>query len=348
MTAGRARALRMRAQRLTTPARSLAELLHDVLAVQAQDITAAGLAVRARTTDVSPADLRAALDAGDVVRTCAMRGAVHLLRREDVGWLVALLGPVNVARSRRRRLELGLTDEVCARALAALREVLTEPLPRSEVVTRLADVGVALDPATAAPSYLLAYAANEGVVVAGESTYRLLPRTDHEPRGAAELVRRYLRAYGPATVEDFTAWSGLPEVEVRAAFPFDELVEGEHGWQPPATDAADLDGTVRLLGPFDTFLLGYADRTLLLDSPHAPLVRPAGPHVVVDGQVRGTWRRRDGRVVVEQFGHIPVAELDVEVESVLAWARRAVEATGRPENRDVVRTGPGIAPAATA
>ncbi|KOX14187.1 hypothetical protein ADK67_42915 [Saccharothrix sp. NRRL B-16348] len=309
----------MRAQRLSTPARSLPELLHDVLAVQAQDTAAAGLAVRARTTGVSPADLRAALEAGDVVRTCAMRGAVHLLRREDVGWLVALLGPVNVARSRRRRLELGLTDDVCARALAALREVLTEPLGKPQVVARLADVGVALDPATPAPAYLLAYAANKGVVCAGESTYRLLPRADDEPRGVAELVRRYLRAHGPATVEDFTAWSGLPEVEVRAAFPFDDLVEGKHGWQLPAVDAADLDGTVRLLGPFDTFLLGYADRTLLLDPRHAPQVRAAGPHVVVDGQVRGTWRRRDGRVVVEQFGHVPVSELDLEVESVLAW-----------------------------
>ncbi|QQQ79724.1 AlkZ family DNA glycosylase [Saccharothrix sp. 6-C] len=311
----------MRAQRLTTPARSLPELLRDVLAVQAQDTAAAGLAVRARTTGVTPADLRAALAAGDVVRTCAMRGAVHLLRREDVGWLVGLLGPVNAARSRRRRLELGLTDDVCARALDALREVLTEPLTRPQVVARLADVGVVLDPASPAPAYLLAHAANKGLVGAGESTYRLLPRAeDDEPRGVAELVRRYLRAYGPATVEDFTAWSGLPEAEVGAAFPFDELVRGGHGWQLPATDAADLDGTVRLLGPFDTFLLGYSDRTLLLDPLHAPLVRTVGPHVVVDGQVRGTWRRRDGRVVVEQFGHIPVSELDVEVESVLAWA----------------------------
>ncbi|MEU4746585.1 crosslink repair DNA glycosylase YcaQ family protein, partial [Actinosynnema sp. NPDC023658] len=77
MTAGRARALRMRAQRLTTPARSLPELLRDVLAVQAQDVAAAGLAVRARTTGVTHADLRAALESGEVVRTCAMRGAVH-------------------------------------------------------------------------------------------------------------------------------------------------------------------------------------------------------------------------------------------------------------------------------
>lgn len=315
----------MRAQRLTTPARSLPELLRDVLAVQAQDITAAGLAVRARTTGVTPADLVTALDSGDVVRTCAMRGAVHLLRHEDVGWLVALLGPVNVARSRRHRLELGLTDELSAQALAALREVLTEPLTRPQVVARLAEVGVVLDPSTAAAAYLLAYAANKGVVCVGRSTYRLLPHTDDTRHGIPELVRRYLRAYGPATVEDFTAWSGLPAVDAHAAFPFDELVEGKHGWQLPATDAADLDGTVRLLGPFDTFLLGYQDRDLLLDPQHAPLVRGGVggapiPHVVVDGQVRGTWRRRDGRIVVEQFGHIPVSELDVEVESVLAWA----------------------------
>lgn len=324
MTGGRARALRLRAQRLTDPARTLSDLLRDVVAVQAQDVVAAGLAVRARTTGLSPADLRAALDRGDVVRTCAMRGAVHLLRREDVGWLLALLGPVNVARGRPRRLELGLTDEVCERALGALREVLTEPLTRAAVVERLAEVGVALDPATPAPSYLLAYAANRGVVCAGESTYRLLPDAVPDlPPDLPELARRYLRAYGPATVDDLAAWSGLPVDRVRAEFPADELVEGEHGWQLPAADAPDPEGTVRLLGPFDTFLLGYRDRDLLLDPAHAPLVRTAGgapaPHVVVDGRVHGTWRRRDGRVVVEQFGHIPVSELDVEVESVLAW-----------------------------
>ncbi|NUT46220.1 MAG: winged helix DNA-binding domain-containing protein, partial [Saccharothrix sp.] len=239
----------------------------------------------------------------------------------------AKLGPVNVARSRRRRLELGLTDEVCARALTALREVLTEPLTRPEVVARLAEVGLPLDPATPAPAHLLAYAANMGVVCAGTTTYRLLPRSDaDDERGVAELARRYLRAYGPATVEDFAAWSGLPGADAHAAFPFDELVEGAHGWQPPTADAADAidpDGTVRLLGPFDALLLGYADRGLLLEPHHAPLVRTAGgtplPHVLVDGRVRGAWRRRDGRVVVEQFGHIPVSELDVEVESVLAW-----------------------------
>ncbi|GAA1284665.1 winged helix DNA-binding domain-containing protein [Saccharothrix xinjiangensis] len=312
VTAGRVRALRMRAQRLTEPARSLVELLRDVLAVQAQDPVAAGLAVRARTTGLSPADLRAALERGEVVRTCAMRGAVHLVRREDAGPLVALLGPVNIARGRCRRLELGLTDEVCERALAALREVLTEPLTRGAVVARLTEVGLPLDPAGPAPAHLLAYAANRGVLCAGEATYRLLPRTDDAPYDVPDLVRRYLRAYGPATAEDFTAWSGLPADRVRA-----------EDFPDRVPDVPGLDGVVRLLGPFDTFLLGYRDRDLLLDPAHAPLLRTAGgvpgPHVVVDGRVHGTWRRRDGRVVVEQFGHIPVSQLDLEVESVLAW-----------------------------
>ncbi|QFZ24468.1 winged helix DNA-binding domain-containing protein [Saccharothrix syringae] len=318
----------MRAQRLTSPARDVAGLLHDVVAVQAQDLTAAGLAVRARTTGLAPADLRGALDRGEVVRTCAMRGAVHLVRREDAGWLVALLGPVNTARGRARRLELGLTDELCARALPALREVLTGPLNRAQVVDRLAEVGVPLDPTTPAPAHLLAYAANQGVVCAGASTYRLLPEPAQPGHGVPELVRRYLRAYGPATVDDLAAWSGLPADLLHAGFPADELVEGEHGWRLPADDAPepepDAPETVRLLGPFDTFLLGYRDRDLLLDPAHAPLVQPPGgvpvPHVVVDGRVHGTWRRREGRVVVEQFGHIPVPQLDVEVESVLAWS----------------------------
>lgn len=151
-------------------------------------------------------------------------------------------------------------------------------------------------------------------------TYRLLPRADDRRRGVAELVRRCLRAHGPATVGDFATWSGLPEAPV----PADEPVRTEHGRLLPGTDAAGLRDTVRLPGPFDTFLLGDRDRALGLDPAHEPLIRTAGgapvPHVALDGQVRDAWRRRAGRIVVEQFGRIPVSELDVEVESVPAWA----------------------------
>jgi hypothetical protein len=60
-----------------------------------------------------------------------MRGTMHLIASEDAGWLLSLLGPVMVRKSRRRHRELGLTEEVGARAVADLKDVLSAHGPMS-------------------------------------------------------------------------------------------------------------------------------------------------------------------------------------------------------------------------
>jgi hypothetical protein len=307
-------AQRMRAQRLSHPASDATDLLTSIFALQAQDVPAARLAARARGVR--------SLD-GPLVRTWAMRGTLHLLHQDDL-WVVNLLGPTSIAAGRRRREQLGLTDELCERALPALREVLTEPLERAELVRRLADVGIALDPKSQAPAHLLAFAANSGVLCRGlDDTYRLL-RVDCEPRGVDELWRRYRRAHGPATPDDFAAWSGLPKRMLR------NLPE-------VADEPAEPTGTVRMLGHFDPYLLGYRDRSLALDPEHAPLVQTGGgfltPHVVVDGRVVAVWRRDGTLFTVRPFSDHPdrpdrpdvaaeVADLGrfLDLDARLTWA----------------------------
>ncbi|ROP37980.1 DNA glycosylase AlkZ-like family protein [Saccharothrix texasensis] len=281
-------AARMRAQRLSHPASDATDLLASIFALQAQDVPAARLAARARGVR--------SLD-GPLVRTWAMRGTLHLLHRDDL-WVVQLLGPTFIAAGRRRREQLGLTDELCARALPALREVLTEPVDRAELVRRLAEVGVVLDPGSQAPAHLLAFAANSGVLCRGlDDTYRLL-RVDCEPRGVDELWRRYRRAYGPATPDDFAAWSGLPKRQLE------DLPEVAASPTRPAEPATPT-GVVRMLGHFDTYLLGYRDRSAALAPEHAPLVQTGGgfltPHVVVDGRVVAVWRRDGALFTVRPF-----------------------------------------------
>ncbi|GAB2972489.1 hypothetical protein GCM10027184_22620 [Saccharothrix stipae] len=300
-------ARRMRAQRLSRPATDVADLLGSVFALQAQDVAAARLAARARGVR--------SLD-GPLVRTWAMRGTLHLLHEQDL-WVVPLLGPTFIAAGRRRREQLGLTDELCERALPALREVLTEPLERAELVHRLAEVGIVLDPKSQAPAHLLAFAAHSGVLCRGlDDTYRLLDITC-EPKGVDELWRRYRRAYGPATPDDFAAWSGLPKRLLK------DLPEVED-------EPAGPDDTVRMLGHFDTYLLGYRDRSAALAPEHAPLVQTGGgfltPHVVVGGRVVAVWRRDGARIAVRPFGDRPdiadeVADLArfLELEARLTW-----------------------------
>jgi winged helix DNA-binding protein len=286
--AARAHANGLGERRATT----VAGAVGAVVALQGQDVRATRLAVRARTDGLTHAAVDAAVDRGDVVRTWAMRGTLHLVAAEDLRWLVRAVGPYFRDRQAPRRRQLGLDDAACARGVAELTSILTEPRTRAEIVER-----VSLDlPGQAAP-YLLSFAALGGVLCRGpergaEPTYVLV---DDWVRGDRndQLARRYLLGHGPATPADLAAWSGLPLTVARAAF-----AEIRDSLEPVGdrfvlADAPRGEATgLRLLGHFDALLLGYRERAIPPDQ--ATAIQSGGgfimPAVSVGGRVVGTWR----------------------------------------------------------
>jgi hypothetical protein len=138
----RIRSLRMRAQRLTAPIRnSVPDVVRHMVGLQAQDTRMTRLLVRPRASGVDAASVDRACQDASVVRTWAMRGTLHMVAAEDLRWLVDLLGPTFIARSRPRRRQLGLPrDELCGDATghggasgreAALPGCARRPGPRS-------------------------------------------------------------------------------------------------------------------------------------------------------------------------------------------------------------------------
>jgi hypothetical protein len=331
------RALRLRAQHLTgPPATSVEPIVAALGGVQAQDPVAATLALRARSRGLTAGAVeRARDDDRSVVWTWAMRGTLHLVAAADVGWMLGLLGPIFAAAGRRRRAALGLDDDLCERALAVLRDILadTGPLGRAELVRRLAGRGLAIDAGGQAPAHLVAYAALRGVVcrVGNGPAYALLddwlggaPPAMDPDRALAELTRRYLGAHGPADAADLAAWSGIGLRRARRGL---EHVAGELRAVPTAAgpawtlaaapprrlSARPTRPQVALLGHFDPYLLGYANRDLALDRRFAGRIQAGGgfiqPAVLVDGRVVGTWRRqRSGDrldIALEPFEELP-------------------------------------------
>jgi hypothetical protein len=126
------------------------------------------------------------------------------------------------------------------------------------------------------------------------SATSVVPAADATPADlTAELARRYFRAFGPATAADFTAWSGLPSGAAIAAIR-DELTEvafdGRRGW---TLGAVEPTAGFRLLPMFDNYLLGYRDRTAMLDPRMQDRVYVGGiikATVVCDGRLIGSWR----------------------------------------------------------
>ena len=143
----------------------------------------------------------------------------------------------------------------------------------------------------------------------GETTYVLteewLAPADGLPRDSAlaELARCYLTGYGPADVRDFAAWAGLTLSVARKGWPPDGALvtmelEGKplsmlRGESQPVRSASARKPVVNLLPAFDTYLLGYADRSQVVALEHQAQVYHGGqvvPVVLVDGLAAGVWR----------------------------------------------------------
>lgn len=295
---------------VTRPARTVVEAVRLTTAIQAQDAAAGRLGVRPRSTGLTDAEVRHALEGErSVVKGSLLRGTIHLVAAEDLRWLTALVGPV-VARSSTRRWDgLGLTSALLTRCTDALPEVLAGgPLTAREVADRLRWRGIPVP--FSEPSigmHLLLHAATLGLVCRGpdrgrETTYVLvdewLPRAPPGPRGdeaLAELARRYFTAFSPATPSDFTAWSGLPSGHAIKLIR-DELtaceVYGKSGYRLGSIEP--MPGTVTLPPAFDNYLLGYRERRFIAEE-HRREVYVGGiirPTVLVSGRVTGRWERK--------------------------------------------------------
>jgi hypothetical protein len=318
-------------------------------AVQAQDSLAARLGVRVRATNVTDPEVVHAIETDrTLVRTWLMRGTIHLVEAQDLRWMVRLIGPAVARKFRNRWRQLGLTDDVLERSVAALPELLADgPRNRHEIRAALDERGVTLDsPDPQAHTHALVYASTIGLICRGpdrgrHATFALiddwLPNAPAGPAGddaLAELARRYFAAYSPATAHDFGAWSALPHARAVALIR-DELspvdVDGRPGFR--LGEVASQRG-VRLLPAFDNYLIGYKDRAAILDPALHERVYQGGmirPTILVDGQVVGTWalERAKGRVTVTPFAALTATvrrAVDAELADLCRYFERDLDA----------------------
>ena len=319
------------AERLTAqllsgpPARNPVGVAERLLAVQGQDPRGARLAVRARTTGLSTADVdRALTDDRSLLITWLNRGTLHLVRSEDYPWLQALTTPPLFTANARRLAQERVSPAAADRGVAVIERSLAEegPLTRPELRERLVAANVRTE--GQALVHLLMLASLRGVAVRGpmrgrEQAYALVrdwlgePASVDRDTALGELARRYLAGHGPADDRDLAKWAGLPLRDARAGLTaigseLDERADGlvDLADRPPAAELPPP----RLLGPYDPVLLGWASRQPLLGS-HEELVTVNGlfrPFALVGGRAVATWSMRAGEVVLTPFERLARAD----------------------------------------
>jgi hypothetical protein len=320
-------------------------------AMQAQDYLAGLWAMGLRTPGATEAAVEAVLADGAVVRTHLFRGTWQLVAREDVRWMLDLMGPRVIASWASGFRKVGLDDRTLGRCGELLAGALAggARLTRQELAATLERGRIPR--ARDRLSYILGHAELAGVICGAgrrgkQVTWALLDHrlpTDRDrtrEAALAELAVRYFQSRGPATVADFAWWTGLSLGGAREAL---ELAKGSLAservgaatyWLVPDAAASRPSKRAHLLPAFDEYLVGYQDRSAVVPERHARQVNAGGgmlnPAVVVGGRVVGTWQRRfeRGRVAValQPFGRLTAPARD----AVVAAAKRYGAFLGSP------------------
>jgi Winged helix DNA-binding domain len=321
--------LRAAAQGLHRPAalRHPTDITRVTGPVQAQEPRAARLAFRARSRRLTAADVdRARTEERSLLRAWCMRRTVHLMATDDAGWLLPLFSEPIVRQARKRLADFGLDRRGQDRALKLLRDAVDAEgaLTRPELAERLGRAGFETGNEFKVHLWVLATLDGELCLGPDRGAHTCLVRTEDwigrpKSRGReqslAELARRYLAAYGPATDRDLARWAGLPLRDARVGFDAiaAELAEVEVGGarlqvlgRPPRAGRSPV---VRMLGAFDNYNLGYVDRGPAVAPEYEKRINAGGgivrPAITVDGAFVATWSsKRSGRrlrVEIEPF-----------------------------------------------
>ncbi|MDF2574363.1 MAG: hypothetical protein K0S05_1275, partial [Agromyces sp.] len=351
-TAARLRAARLESHGLRGGLPTIDDAVRRLGAVQAQDFSAAKWVLGARVPGSVAADVDAAIEEREIVRSWPMRGTLHLLPTDRLRPILAITGPRILQQSVARHRQLELDEATYRRARAVAEAELAGGVSRSRDELQAVWEAAGIVTTGQRGYHLIAWLARDAVICWGpiEGRGQRLVLLDEWASGpaasedreetVARLFAAYIAGHGPATVQDFAWWSGLTLGDARlaraaagdavVAFDDDRFVAADAGWSADASARAPRAGGAFALAPFDEYFLGYTDRAAVCDPVHAGRVIPGGngvfqPILVAGGRVVGTWRRGRGReassVVLDAFDAASALDPASFTTSLRAWAR---------------------------
>ncbi|MGH4032898.1 winged helix DNA-binding domain-containing protein [Actinomycetota bacterium Odt1-20B] len=343
---------------------SVSGAVERLVGLQAQEVKPPYFALAARLEGFDPEGLAGLLERRELVRIVTLRSTIHLHTAVDALGVRPL---VQVARRRELNafrkglvgvdldelavLARGLVEEE-PRTMKQLREELSQKWPDGDPQSLAVAARCLLPLVQVTPRGLWRRSGQVALTTVEKWVGRGAVEESAGMTGLGgldglhELVLRYLRAFGPASVKDFQTWAGL--TRTRDAFeglrPRLRTFRSEAGVELfDLADAVlpdqDTPAPVRLLPEFDNLLLSHADRTRVI--PAAYWGRSwkgniAYRTLLVDGFLAGVWALEEGReggdvLTVQPFGTLTRAQRG----EVQAEAARTLDVLGASSSYDI-------------
>jgi uncharacterized protein YcaQ len=317
-------------------------ICRDVCGVQAQVMSAAYLQLWTRNHAITRSEIESALwKTRTLVKTSLMRQTLHFIPADEFLLYIAALKSSRVAAVLRVMARCGIAREEGEALTPLIMDALSSgPLGRAAIAAAVRPkVSKRMRAWMEKVSSIVRVPVAEGLICYGsgesnEITFirvdQWLPHLTPQPISPTEaqcaLLRKYLRAYGPATLTDFAHWSGIP---MQAVKPLRALLEPELAEIPGEKkrclllreDVAVLNGSpaaktsIRLLPNFDAYLLAHRDKDHLVNPKHYKRIYRSqwwiSPVVLIHGSVAGVWSHKlQGKrllVKIEPFGKLSKA-----------------------------------------
>jgi uncharacterized protein YcaQ len=337
-------------------------ICRDMCGVQAQVMSAAYLQLWTRNHAITRSEIENALwKTRTLVKTSLMRQTLHLIPTDEFPLYIAALRPSRFAQAMRVMQRCGIAHDESGALIPLIMETLSAgPLSRPAIAAAIRPKAskqvrfwmenswslVRLPVAEG----LICYGRGEGNAIVFIRTDHWLPKLNLEFMSATEaqctLLRKYLHAYGPATLTDFSHWAGIPMKEVK---PLRALIDSDLAELPGdksrlllRKDVAALtvrsaaNPSIRLLPLFDSYLLAHREKDHLLSAQHYKRVyRNQGwisPVVLINGAVAGVWSHKlQGKkllVNIDPFGKLSKAEcagIEREAEALAGYFQTTLQ-----------------------
>jgi len=352
MTDAKIAAFRLRRHHLGSASHAGAiGICRDVCGVQAQLLTAAYMQIHVRDPEVTRAEIEAALwDSRTLVRTSLMRQTLHIIPVDEFALYIAALQTSRVAAVLRVMARCGIAAaESDALADLIVRTLADGPMTgaairaavRPRVSSRVRSWMDKVSSIVRVPVSrgLVCYGSGEGNAVKFIRVDQWLAtqRPIAEREAQCFLLRKYLRAYGPANARDFAYWSGIAAKDCARVFEDlkPECTEIPGYGMLLSSDTSALASSravsgLKLLPAFDPFLLGHHGKDHLVDPRYYKQVyRNQGwisPVILRDGRLVGTWSHKmeRGRCVVatNAWEPVPAKGLAMQAAAVAAFMTR--------------------------
>ena len=288
------------------------ELLNWMGAMQAQDYEMSKWAVALRLPDANENKIETALNNGELIRTHILRPTWHIVSAENHRWMMDLSAPQLTRTLNSYNKSVGIDAKTLLKAEKIILKLLAKKnhCTRDEIMSILQKEKINTDNYRSA--HIMFHAELNGLVCNGirkgkEITYALLDeriplsKKLNRDEALAKLATIYFQSHSPATLKDFSWWSGLNQTEAKKSIDFisknlEKIEVGEQTYfvfQP--TKKIKQNAEIHLLPAFDEYIISYNHRLDVVDKNQAPKVFTNNgifkPMIVHDGKIIGTWKR---------------------------------------------------------